>query len=262
MESIRFTAFDTVVEITADTDDASVLEACRAACTHYERLLSRFDEQGPLWALNHACGRHVALPQELADFIEEALGYCARSEGCFDITMGSVCRLWDFHEGRVPQTAELAEALRHVDWRRVHVDGDVAWLDDPCAWIDLGGIAKGYIADRLGELLHARGVERAIIDLGGNILTLGSKEGGRPWRIGIRSLRPSAEGSGFFAVVEVRGKSVVTSGFYERAFEKDGIVYHHVLDPLAGLPVETDLVDPAGARICQGVGLCACVAGD
>lgn len=242
MESIRFAAFDTLVEIAVDSGDAPVLEACRAECERYERLFSRFEEQGSLWRLNHAGGCRMQVPEELASFISQALGYCARSEGRFDITMGSVCRLWDFHEGRLPQADELACALHHVDWHGVHVEGNEVWLDDPDAWIDLGGIAKGYIADSLGDLLRAHGVDSAIVDLGGNILTLGSKAGDRPWRIGIRSPRPSVEDPRPFAVVEVRNKSVVTSGVYERAFEKDGVVYHHVLDPASGYPVETDLV--------------------
>lgn len=242
MQSIEFAAFDTVVSISADVEVA-VLDECQALCARYEHLLSRFDETGPLWRLNHAGGKRVALPDELARFLETALGYCERSEGRFDITMGSVCKLWDFHTGVVPGQEAVAEALQHVDWRGIHVLGNEAWLDDPQAWIDLGGIAKGYIADEIVAYLCGAGAARGIVNLGGNVFALGEKEDGRPWRIGIRA--PQRRDSGNekpVAVVEVRDKSVVTSGTYERAFEKDGAVYHHILDPRTGFPVVTDLV--------------------
>ena len=242
MQSVEFTAFDTVVSIRADAD-AAVLEECRTLCARYEHLLSRFDETGPLWRLNHAGGKRVALPDELAIFLEVALGYCARGEGRFDITMGSVCKLWDFHTGFVPSEVSVAEALDHVGWQGVHVAGNEAWLDDPQAWIDLGGIAKGYIADKLVAFLREAGATRGIVDLGGNIFALGSRPDGNPWRIGIRAPRHSGDVQEKpVAVVEVRDKSVVTSGTYERAFTRGGMTYHHILDPKTGFPVDTDLV--------------------
>lgn len=246
MQSIRFTAFDTVVDIEVDAPEGiaeKALAGCRELCSSYEHLLSRFDETGPLWRLNHAGGKHVELPEELARFLETALGYCERSKGRFDITMGSVCRLWDFHEGIVPSEGDVASALRHVGWNGVHVEGNRAWLEDPQAWIDLGGIAKGYIADQLVGYLRSCGVERAIVNLGGNVYALGSKSDDRPWRIGIRAPRRDGDDAKKpVAVVEVRDKSVVTSGTYERAFTRNGVVYHHILDPQTGFPVGTDLV--------------------
>lgn len=243
MLSTRFIAFDTTVCIEADTLETKLLADCHALCERYERMLSRFDPEGPLWALNHAGGKRMRLPEELARFLQVALRYCADSEGCFDITMGGVCKLWDFHEGIVPDEAAVAEALQHVSWRGVHVDETEAWLDDPQAWVDLGGIAKGYIADCVAQHLRSHGVSSGLVNLGGNILTIGSKPGGRPWRVGIRTPRSSAQSEEkAFALVEVRGKSVVTSGVYERAFEKNGVAYHHILDPKTGYPVQTDLV--------------------
>lgn len=243
MRHIEFVAFDTVVSIAASTSDERLLDGCRDLCARYERMFSRFDSSGPLWKLNHACGSAVELPGELAAFLQVALRYCADSEGCFDITMGVVCRLWDFRQGIAPGKAAVEDALRHVDCRRVHIEDDNAWLEDAQACIDLGGIAKGYIADCLARYLRAYGVTSGLVNLGGNILTVGSRPDGRPWKIGIRAPRSSAGGDEKpFAVIEVCDKSVVTSGTYERAFEKDGVLYHHVLDPATGFPVETDLL--------------------
>ena len=243
MQRIEFLAFDTVVSVAASTADAATLGNCRDICVDLEHMLSRFEHSGPLCKLNHACGAVTELPDELAAFLQTALRYCADSKGCFDITMGAVCRLWDFHQGIVPDKATVEDALCHVDYRGLHIEGSSAWLDDEQACVDLGGIAKGYIADCLAQYLRSCGVVSALINLGGNILTVGAKPDGCPWRIGIRAPHSSCYGDEKpFAVIEVCDKSVVTSGTYERAFEKDGVSYHHILDRATGFPVQTDLL--------------------
>ena len=120
------------------------------------------------------------------------------------------------------------------------VDGCTVTLTDPEAAIDLGGIAKGYIADRIKDYLVSQGVKSAIIDLGGNILCVGKRPDGEPFRIGIQ--RPFADRSETAAIVEIDGKSVVSSGIYERYFEKDGVLYHHILNPDTGYPYDNGLV--------------------
>jgi len=118
--------------------------------------------------------------------------------------------------------------------------GDTVLLADPDAWIDLGAIAKGYIGDRLAEFLVGRGVSGALIDLGGDVVTVGGRQNGRPWRIGVRE--PVVGSSELLGVVEASGVSVISSGTYERQLEVDGVSYHHILDPFTGMPVRSDVV--------------------
>ena len=182
--------------------------------------------------------------EELAAVLRAALGYCERTDGLFDITTGGVCRLWDFKRGVVPDDAAIAEALAHVDWRNVQVEGTQARIADPQATIDLGGMAKGYIADRVIDLLKLRGATSGVINLGGNVACLGNKPDGSVWNVGLRAPVPSGGSlqAASFTSVSVRGKSVVTSGVYERSFVCNGRVLHHILDPRTGKPAETDVL--------------------
>ena len=241
--SVTFRAFDTVCAVSADVD-AVALREIEALCARYELLLGRFNPESRLFALNAAAGEWVDVGDELAGVFRAALGYCERTGGLFDVTMGGVCCLWDFKRGVVPGDVAIAEALAHVDWRNVQVEGTQARIADPQAAIDLGGMAKGYIADRVIDLLKRRGATTGVVNLGGNVACLGSKPDGSAWSVGLRAPVPSGGSlqAASFASVSVRGKSVVTSGVYERAFVRNGRVLHHVLDPRTGKPAETDVL--------------------
>lgn len=241
--SVTFRAFDTVCAVSADVDAAALREV-EALCARYELLLSRFNPESRLFALNAAAGEWVDVGDELASVLRAALGYCERTDGLFDITMGSVCRLWDFKRGVVPDDAAIAEALAHVDWRSVQVEGTQARITDPRAMVDLGGMAKGYIADRVIDLLKCHGATSGVINLGGNVACLGSKPDGSAWNVGLRAPVPSGGSlqAASFTRVSIRGESVVTSGVYERAFIRNGRVLHHILDPRTGKPAETDVL--------------------
>lgn len=244
METREFFLFDTVNTVTAPVLTDETMAAVTQACQRYERLFSRFDEEGELYRVNHARGRAVEVDPELAAFIGTALSYCEASEGLFDITMGAVTRLWDFKRGRVPDESDVRKALCHVDWRGVRVGQASVQLDDPSACLELGGIAKGYIADRVLDVLGAQGVEHAIVNLGGNVAVRGGRPDGSPWQVGLRQPLASRDMPLMqsFAVVGMMSGSVVTSGIYERAFERGGRSYHHILDPRTGFPAQTDVV--------------------
>ncbi|MCD7882472.1 MAG: FAD:protein FMN transferase [Lachnospiraceae bacterium] len=139
----------------------------------------------------------------------------------------------------IPSAEEIEEALSHIGYQNVTVDGTTVTLSDPEAEIDLGGIAKGYIADRLEEYLLSCNIESALINLGGNVQTVGTKPDGSSWKIGIQ--KPFGSSSDIIAVIECTGESVVTSGTYERYFEVDGKIYHHILDPKTGYPTANGL---------------------
>jgi len=244
LRSKELFAFNTINTITAYTDDDKVLEEAARLCTRYEFLFSRTRPESELSRINEAGGKPVVVDDELADFIQTALGYCARSDGLFDITMGSVTRLWDFKERHIPTQEQVDEALTQVNYRGVHVEGNTVTLDDPLSCIDLGGIAKGYIADRLITLLASSGVSSGLVNLGGNVAVLGEKPDGSAWNIGLRVPVPSSDVMTIdaFAMVSVRDMSVVTSGIYERSFTQDNALYHHILDPQTGFPAQTDLL--------------------
>ena len=170
-------------------------------------------------------------------------------------------RLWDFHRGVIPDEKDIAEALTHVDWRTIKLGireelnprNDIcrrprfsARIADPRASVDVGGTAKGYIADDLGELLQDNGLSSYVINLGGNVLAHGSKPQGDPWRVGIQDPRASRESGSILGAVPLENASAVTSGTYERYFMHNERAYHHILDPKTGHPVQTDL---AGATV-------------
>ncbi len=232
-------AFDTVVDL-AVYGSRDVLDAAVAACARYDALFSMQREGSDVWRINHAQGAPVQVDPDTADLISRALALSAASEGAFDITIGAVSSLWDFKAGVKPSDEAIKAALPHVGWRNVSVEGNTVTLADPQAAIDLGGIAKGWIADALASLYRSRGVESGLVNLGGNVFAVGEKPSGAPWVVGIRD--PNVSNGPAVATVEVRDRSVVTSGLYERHFTgDDGVDYYHILDPATGYPAKTDL---------------------
>ena len=242
-----FSAFDTLVELQAfgDADACNkAFDKALEACRDYERRFSAWLPDSDIGRLNSSCGRACAIHPDTAGLLSAALSYCEKSQGTFDITMMPAIRLWGFREGRIPQKGALKAAMQHVDWRKLRVfemDGETfAQLTDPEMAVDLGGIAKGWIADRLVDSM--RRSEPAIlgfsVNLGGNVAVWGEKPDNSPWNVGIRD--PLGRGS-LAASVALRNASVVTSGITERCFTSNGHLYHHILDTRNGLPVETDL---------------------
>ena len=212
------------------------LELCRA----YEKIFSRTDPDSELYRLNSRETGSVSL--ELAQVISLGLDYARRSGGAFDITMGGVTSLWDFTAGdpQVPDPGEVAERLSHTGWETVTVEGNAVSFADPETVIDLGGIAKGYIADRLADCLRSEGVSSAVISLGGNIYCLGRKPDGSDFQVGVQY--PYEERNQVIGGLPASDQSVVTSGLYERCFTVDGVLYHHILSPETGWPVKNGLL--------------------
>lgn len=235
--------FDTVIKITlCGTEDTSILKECFSLMEDYEALLSRTREGSDIWNINHSMGRTVEVAPETADLLEKALCYSELSSGAFDLTIAPVVDLWNFADNKdqiIPAEESIQSALSHVNYQNVMVDGCFVTMKDPESAIDLGAIAKGYIADQLCSFLIKKGITSALINLGGNNLALGTKPGSQPWKIGIK--KPFGGESDLAAILSVDGQSVVTSGIYERYFEKDGKIYHHLLDTSTGYPVDNQL---------------------
>ncbi|MBE6758298.1 MAG: FAD:protein FMN transferase [Ruminococcaceae bacterium] len=231
-------AMDTVVSITLyDVQDAALLDTCFSKISEYEALFSRTDPASEISALNAADGAPVPLSAPVRDLLTRGKAWGERTDGAFDVTIAPVSGLWDFSAAALPDSTALREATALVDYTALTVTDQGACLPRGRA-VDLGGIAKGYTADRLGAHLREAGVNSALIDLGGNILAVGDK-GGRPFTVGIRD---PFDDTALAATVKVRDRSVVTSGVYERSFQKDGVTYHHILDPQTGYPVQNGLV--------------------
>lgn len=287
---ISFFLFNTQVHMHAYGDAAAdpdatarldaALVAARDRCLFFERAFSRTRDDSDIARAHAASPNAVPVSPQTAHLVRQALGYCERSRGKFDITMGTVTSLWNFHTGEVPSRLALARALPHVDYRHIVLDeepcekepldedalnADVSRapssnvpssksfqptlaITDPQTILDLGGVAKGYIADDLADLFIAHSVGRFVINLGGNVVVRGGRPAdasarppvaaGSPWRIGIINPLDPAHNR---AIVDMVDGSVVTSGIHERRFTKGGVTYHHILDPATGMPAKTDL---------------------
>ncbi len=232
-------ALDTVVTVTihdvgsANADTA--LDAAFAEIKRLERLLSVTVEDSDVSRINRAGGQPITVSAETATVLETALRYARLSDGALDVTIRPVSALWDFKAQRIPDAAALQQAVQTVDYRHLTVTGTTVTLSEGA--IDLGGIAKGYVADRVAAVLRKQGVAAAMIDLGGNIVALGNKQG-KDFRIGIKNPQDTAT---LCAIVSGSDLSVVTSGIYERGFDRDGVRYHHLLDPATGMPIQNTL---------------------
>ena len=229
---------DTVVTLECWTENEEALQEALEECGRLEALLSRTREGSDVWRINHADGAPVEVSDDTVRVLEEAARVSAESGGAFDVTIAPCVLLWDFGRETLPDAADLRDAVSRTDWRQVTIEGNTVMLPAGVL-IDLGGIAKGYVADRVAELLTERGVERGVLSFGGNIVVIGNKPGGEPWRIGIRDIDGPSGSS--MAVLRITGGCVVTSGIYERGFTLDGVRYHHLLDPETGWPVQNGL---------------------
>lgn len=235
--------FNTIVTLTGYGKNAeSVLNEGIALCAHYENMLSRTVEGSDIWKINHADGASVEVSQDTAYLLTKALEYARMTDGLIDPTVTPLSELWNFTgdpPGPVPKPEELEALLPHVNYETVHIDGSSVCLEDPEAELDLGFLAKGYIADQLKELFLKRGLAHALINLGGNVLAVGEKPDGAAFRTGIQ--RPFGARNETVQIVDLADRSLVSSGSYERYFEENGVLYHHILDPFTGYPVDTDL---------------------
>jgi len=232
------------ITIYDDLDTAKaeqLLEDSFKLIREYENILSRTVAGSEVSKINEAGGEWIEVSADTIDIIRMANMVAYESGGVFDITVGKITQLWDFkaEEPEVPETASIEAGLPHIDYKTVTTGGGKVKLSDPDAEIDLGGIAKGAIADKVCAFLEEKGVTSAVVNLGGNVVVIGEKAEDTPWTVGIE--RPFTDRKELVGVVKVTDKAVVTSGIYERNFEENGKIYHHILDPKTGYPAETDL---------------------
>ena len=231
---------DTIITLTAYVDDEEVLNDALRECGRYDRLLSRTQEDSDVWRINHAEGKPVTVSDDTITILETAQKISELTDGAFDVTIAPCSTLWDFTSGKavLPDADELKAAAEKVDYTKIRIEGNTVTLPKDMM-IDLGGIAKGYAADQVKEYLAGRGVESAILSFGGNIVALGLKPGGKPWNVAIRDIDGGP--ADYMLISRNYGGSTVTSGIYERGFELDGVLYHHLLDSKTGWPMQNEL---------------------
>ncbi len=223
-----------------------------AVCRTLRDLERRLTVNGPpeararsqVEAINVMAGRGaVEVDAEVYDLVRTAVLASREHRGSFNALIGPVVKAWriGFADARVPSAEKIASLLALTDPDDVELDDArcTVGLRRTGMRLDLGAIAKGHAADRAAEVYRAHGVRNGLIDLGGNVVAMGTAETGDPWRVGIQSpFQPRGTVRGTLAA---RDASVVTSGVYERVLEVDGRRYHHMLDPLTGHPFDTDL---------------------
>ena len=247
-EPITATAFklNTVVKVTIyDSQDEKILQDALALCDKYEKIFSRTRTDSEIYLLNEGKlpqeDGYYILSEECAELIGKGLYYSELSGGAFDITIEPLSSLWDFTSGekQIPDPQTLVEAQKHVGYEKVELKGNKIRFQEDGMGLELGAIAKGYIADKIKEFLISEGIESAVIDLGGNVLCIGTRPDGEAFRVGIQ--KPFADRNETVATAGIRDRSVVSSGIYERYFEKDGKLYHNILNPKSGYPYENGL---------------------
>lgn len=239
---------NTIVTITLyDSVSSTTANEALALCDRYDVIFSRTNTDSELYKLNNNLlpkdeDGYCLISTELYDIISCAKEYAALSDNAFDPAIEPLTSLWDFSSGQntVPPKDKIEQALPYLSPDDIILkEPNKIKLANTENGIDLGGIAKGYIADKIAEYLMEKQVQSAIIDLGGNLLCLGNK-GNQPFTIGIQ--KPFSAHGEYLATVEVSDKSVVSSGIYERYFEADGAFYHHILNPQTGYPYKNDLI--------------------
>lgn len=182
------------------------------------------------------------ISQVMYDILEKGLYYSKLSDGGFDITIQPVSSLWDFmaESPEVPEEQQLKEAVKLTGYKNMELKDGKLVLKIPGMGIELGAIAKGFIADKLKEYLEDNGVTSGTVNLGGNVLCIGSKPDGTPFRIGVQ--QPFADRNEVITAIKAEDVSVVSSGIYERYFVQDEKIYHHILNPADGYPYNNGLV--------------------
>lgn len=233
-----FFAMDTVMDFTI-YGDSGLIDQSESLITSLESLVSVTDADSELYAINQT-GSGM-LTEEASSLMEQALEICRRTDGALDLSIYPIVRAWGFTTGsyQVPDEAEIQALLPLVDYRKIQYDAATGTVTLPEGMeIDLGSVAKGYAGQLAAQMLREHGVQSALLNLGGNVQTVGTKPDGSPWQIGIKD----PQGEDAMMVLSVEDQAVVTSGGYERYFEQDGQTYWHIMDPSTGHPADSGLI--------------------
>ena len=237
-ETATFFAMDTAMDFTV-YGDAALLDEAETLIGSLEEQVSVTDEHSDIYAIDHTGSG--SLSGNAAELMEQALELCRRTGGALDISVYPIVRAWGFTTGsyQVPDEETIQSLLPLVDYTQIQYDAATGVVTLPEGMeIDLGSVAKGYAGQLAAQMLREHGVQSALLNLGGNVQTGGTKPDGSPWQIGIKD----PQGEDAMMVLSVEDQAVVTSGGYERYFEQDGQTYWHIMDPSTGHPADSGLI--------------------
>lgn len=233
----------TIVSITVvSSSEAQAQKAINASFAELERLaalLNFYSDASEISAINRRAGdKPVKVSTDTLDILEKAVYVSRMTDGAFDVTVGPLVRLWDLQNKVIPDKKSIEERLSIVGYRNIVLDrtSSTVFLKRKGSQIDLGGIIKGYAVDKVVEVLHQNGIRSGIVSVGGEIRSLGKKPDGTSWVVGVQNPRQKGSDDEVIATVELSDKALSTSGDYNNYFEKDGVRYHHLLDPKTGYP--------------------------
>jgi thiamine biosynthesis lipoprotein len=237
----------TVCTITLyDAQDQETCDLAFARIRQIEDRMSANKDSTEIAAINKAAGvSPVKVSPDVFEVVRRALYFAELSDGAFDPSIGPLVKLWDigFDGAKVPPADRVKQALSLTGRKDVVLDAEKStiYLRRALMRLDLGAIAKGYAGDEARRILVSRGVSSAVVDLGGNIVVVGRKRDGKPWKVGVQN--PFDRRGDYFGILSLdASRAIVTSGIYERFFEEDGKRYHHILNTQSGFPVDNGLV--------------------
>lgn len=240
--SIDVFAMDTYMTLKAYGDQPDeVLKKAEKEIKRLDNLWSTGNEDSEIYQLNEK--KTAKVSDETISLIKKAQRIWKESDGAFDITIYPLMKLWGFptEKYQVPEDQQIKQLMNtslHMEKMKIDETQNEVSIGSEME-IDLGGIAKGYTSQKISELFQKYGIKHGIISLGGNVHAIGNKTDGSRWKVGIQSPVESMDMVGTY---EASGEAVITSGGYERYFEKNGKTYHHILDPSTGKPAESGLI--------------------
>ena len=246
-------AMGTLVTITLYESDAGKADDIFSYIYELDSEISRYTDGSYIDMINDSAGiSPVQVPDEIYSLIESTVVMAEETEGLFNPAIGPLTALWGIgtEDARIPSDDEIASVLPLLDWRSIILDDEErsVFLKEKGMSLDLGAVGKGWAADMVQDYLESLSIEHAIVNLGGNILLVGGKEDGSGWNVGIKDPENT---SSVFMRLSIEDGTVITSGGYQRYIEKDGVIYHHILDSRTGYPFTTDIlsatvINPSG----------------
>lgn len=246
-------AMGTLVTVTLYESDAGKADDIFSYIYELDSEISRYTDGSYIDMINDSAGiSPVQVPDEIYSLIESTVVMAEETEGLFNPAIGPLTALWGIgtEDARIPSDDEIAAVLPLLDWRSIILDDEErsVFLKEKGMSLDLGAVGKGWAADMVQGYLESFSIEHAIVNLGGNILLVGGKEDGSGWNVGIKDPENT---SSVFMRLSIEDGTVITSGGYQRYIEKDGVIYHHILDSRTGYPFTTDIlsttvINPSG----------------
>lgn len=240
-KTVSLFAMDTHMTMTAYGNQAEeALDSAKGCIEELEKALSVTDENSEIYRVNHSKGSPVTVGDDTKEVTEFALIMAECTNGAFNPAIYPLLTAWGFTTGNyhVPSQQQIEQLLELTDYNQIVLTGNEITIP-PEMQLDLGAVGKGYASDRAAETLKNQGVTSAIINLGGNVRTIGAKPDGTPWRVGVKA----PDEDGHIGILEVSDCAVITSGGYQKYFtDETGTRYHHIIDPQTGKPAERGIV--------------------